>query len=31
MQAVPETLVEAPDVQFHTVAVSQDLTDVSRR
>ena len=31
MQAVPETLVEAPDVQFHTVAGSRDLTDVSRR
>jgi quinol monooxygenase YgiN len=30
MQAVPETLVEAPDVQFHTVAGSRDLTDVSR-
>jgi quinol monooxygenase YgiN len=31
MQAVPETLVQAPDVQFHTVAGSRDLTDVSRR
>ncbi len=31
MQAVPETLVQAPDVQFHTVSGSRDLTDVSRR
>jgi quinol monooxygenase YgiN len=31
MLAAPETLVEAPDVQFHTVAGSRDLTDVSGR
>jgi quinol monooxygenase YgiN len=31
MRAVPETLVEAPDVQFHTVTGSRDLADVSRR
>jgi quinol monooxygenase YgiN len=31
MRAVPETLIEAPDVQFHTVADSRDLADVGRR
>jgi quinol monooxygenase YgiN len=31
MQAVPETLIEAPDVQFHTVAGSRGLADISRR
>jgi hypothetical protein len=28
---VPEALIEPPDVQFHTVASSRDLADVSRR
>jgi hypothetical protein len=31
MRAVPEALIEAPDVQFHTVAGSRDLAEVSRR
>lgn len=31
MRAVPETLIEAPDVQFHTVVSSRDLADVGRR
>ena len=31
MRAVPEALIEPPDVQFHTVASSRDLADVSRR
>src|SRR5665213_744809 len=29
MQAVPETLVEAPDVQFHTVAGSVSYTHLT--
>jgi quinol monooxygenase YgiN len=31
MRVVREALIEAPDVQFHTVASSRDLADVSRR
>jgi quinol monooxygenase YgiN len=31
MAAFPATLIASPDVQFHTVAGTRDLTDVSRR
>ena len=31
MRTVLETLTEAPEVQFHAVASSRDLADVSRR
>ena len=29
MQALPTAIVEPPDVKFHTIASSMDLTDVS--
>jgi quinol monooxygenase YgiN len=29
MQAIPATLIAAPDVKFHTIASSMDLADVS--
>jgi quinol monooxygenase YgiN len=31
MRSVPDTLVAALDVRFHTIASSRDLTEVSRR
>jgi quinol monooxygenase YgiN len=30
MQAIPATIVGAPDVKFHTIASSMDLAEVSR-
>lgn len=31
MQAVPATIMAAPDVKFHTIASSMDLADVTAR
>jgi quinol monooxygenase YgiN len=28
MQAIPSTIVAAPDVKFHTIASTMDLADV---
>jgi quinol monooxygenase YgiN len=31
MQAIPETVIAPPDVKFHTIESSRDLSDVSAR